>query len=142
MKPRKWWLATAIIVFLAIPGTSAWAETLDANSIGNLTNDKTWQMKWPTCLGYNCTQFWDWRQDGSICARMFGNDRQEKCADDGRWRLQGGNLCWDLEWMGGEMQKGRYLHCPNGSHMALYDDQQVYFQGLIQFVQEVDAGRF
>ena len=47
-----------------------------------------------------------------------------------------------LEWMAGEMQKGRYHHCPNGSHMALYDDQQVYFEGLIQFVEEVDTGRF
>lgn len=47
-----------------------------------------------------------------------------------------------LEWMAGVMQNGRYLHCPNGSHMALYDDQQVYFQGLIKFVQDVDAGRF
>jgi proline iminopeptidase len=32
---------------------------------------------------------------------------------------------------------GRYLFCPNGSHLALYDDQQVYFEGLIQFIQDV-----
>src|SRR5262249_24521113 len=25
---------------------------------------------------------------------------------------------------------GTYLHCPQGSHMAMYDDQQTYFQGL------------
>jgi proline iminopeptidase len=42
-----------------------------------------------------------------------------------------------LKWMAGEMPNGRYHHCPNGSHMALYDDQQRYFQGLIQFVQDV-----
>ena len=47
-----------------------------------------------------------------------------------------------LEWMAGVMQNGRYLHCPNGSHMAMYDDQQVYFQGLVQFVLDVDAGDF
>ena len=46
-----------------------------------------------------------------------------------------------LEWMAGEMQQGRYHHCPNGSHLALYDDQQHYFQGLIQFVDDVDVGR-
>ena len=103
MKSQRWWLVVAIIVFLAIPVTRAWAETLDANSIGNLTNDKTRQMAWPNCLGFNCTQFWDWKQDGSICARMSGNDRHEKCADDGRWRLQGKNLCWKLEWLGGDL---------------------------------------
>ena len=29
-----------------------------------------------------------------------------------------------------QVQKGRYLCCPDGSHMAMYEDQQVYFQGL------------
>ena len=47
-----------------------------------------------------------------------------------------------MEWMAEEMPKGRYLHCPRGSHLALYDDQEVYFKGLIQFVQDVDAGQF
>jgi proline iminopeptidase len=47
-----------------------------------------------------------------------------------------------LEWMAEVMQNGRYLHCPNGSHMAIYDDQQVYFKGLVQFVLDVDAGDF
>ena len=30
----------------------------------------------------------------------------------------------------------------NGSHLALYDDQKVYVDGVIQFVRDVDAGRF
>ncbi|NEO37910.1 MAG: proline iminopeptidase-family hydrolase [Moorea sp. SIOASIH] len=47
-----------------------------------------------------------------------------------------------MEWMAVAMQNGRYLHCSNGSHLTLYDDQQVYFQGLIQFIQDVDAGHF
>jgi proline iminopeptidase len=47
-----------------------------------------------------------------------------------------------MEWMATAVQHGRYLHCPNGSHMALYDDQEIYFRGLIQFIQEVDADRF
>jgi len=47
-----------------------------------------------------------------------------------------------LEWMAGAMQNGRYHHCPNGSHMPFYDDQQLYFQGLIQFIMDVDTGRF
>jgi proline iminopeptidase len=46
-----------------------------------------------------------------------------------------------MEKMSKQMPKGRYLYCPNGSHMAMYDDQQVYFDGLIKFIKEVDQGR-
>jgi len=47
-----------------------------------------------------------------------------------------------MEWMAATVRHGRYLYCPNGSHLALYDDQEIYFRGLIQFIQDVDAGRF
>lgn len=47
-----------------------------------------------------------------------------------------------MKWMAGEVQNGRYLHCPDGSHMTLYDDQVTYFSGLIQFIRDVDAGEF
>src|SRR5262245_16383658 len=47
-----------------------------------------------------------------------------------------------MEMMAKQVQKGRYLYCPNGSHLSLYDDQKTYFSGLVQFVHDVDAGRF
>lgn len=34
------------------------------------------------------------------------------------------------------------LFCSNGSHLAMYDDQRVYVDGVIRFVQDVDSGRF
>ena len=40
------------------------------------------------------------------------------------------------------MQKGRYLHYPQGSHLALYDDPEPYFEGIIHFIYDVDSGRF
>jgi len=43
-----------------------------------------------------------------------------------------------MRWMSGQFPKGRYLFCPNGSHLCLYDDQQVWFDGLIRFLREVD----
>jgi proline iminopeptidase len=46
-----------------------------------------------------------------------------------------------LAWMATALANGRYLLCPEGSHLALYDDQQVYFEGLIQFIRDVAAGR-
>jgi proline iminopeptidase len=44
--------------------------------------------------------------------------------------------------MASKVQKGRYLYCPNGSHMALYDDQKTYVEGLIAFLRDVDTGKF
>jgi len=46
-----------------------------------------------------------------------------------------------MESMAKQVQKGRYLFCPNGSHMAMYDDQKVYVDGVVGFLQDVDAGR-
>ena len=47
-----------------------------------------------------------------------------------------------MERMAGAVAKGRYLYCPNGSHMAMYDDQKVYFEGLVTFLRDASAGRF
>ncbi len=47
-----------------------------------------------------------------------------------------------VEWMASAVGKGRYLHCPNGSHFALYDDQRVYFEGLTRFIGDVHSGQF
>jgi proline iminopeptidase len=32
--------------------------------------------------------------------------------------------------------------CPSGSHMAMYDDQQNYFNALTTFLKDVDEGKF
>ena len=47
-----------------------------------------------------------------------------------------------MEWMSKQFPHGRFLLCPNGGHMAQYDDQQTYMTGLIGFLKDVDAGRF
>lgn len=47
-----------------------------------------------------------------------------------------------MEMMAQKVQKGRYLFCPQGSHLALYDDQKIYVEGLIKFILDVNAGRF
>jgi proline iminopeptidase len=47
-----------------------------------------------------------------------------------------------MEMMAKKVQKGRYLFCPNGSHFAMYDDQQVYVDGVIKFILDVDRGQF
>jgi proline iminopeptidase len=43
-----------------------------------------------------------------------------------------------MEWMAKQMPKGQYLYCANGSHLAMYDDQQTYMVGLVRFIKAVD----
>jgi proline iminopeptidase len=45
-----------------------------------------------------------------------------------------------MEWMSQQLPKGRYLFCPSGSHMAMYDDQQTYVDGVVKFIKDVDSG--
>jgi len=45
-----------------------------------------------------------------------------------------------MKWMSTQLPNGHYLYCPNGSHMAMYDDQEVYMNGVIKFIKDVDAG--
>lgn len=41
-----------------------------------------------------------------------------------------------MKWMATQFPKGNYLYCANGSHMSLYDDQQTYMNGLIDFLKK------
>ena len=47
-----------------------------------------------------------------------------------------------MKWMATQVQHGRNLYCPKGSHMAMYDDQETYFAGLIKFIEDVNNGKF
>ncbi|MGC9154904.1 MAG: proline iminopeptidase-family hydrolase [Ferrimicrobium sp.] len=42
-----------------------------------------------------------------------------------------------MEMMANILPNGQYLFCPNGSHMAFYDDQETYFAGLLQFLRHL-----
>jgi proline iminopeptidase len=45
-----------------------------------------------------------------------------------------------MKWIAEHVKNGSYLYCPNGSHMCMYDDQQVYMGGLIKFIKAIDGG--
>lgn len=45
-----------------------------------------------------------------------------------------------MKWISTEVQNGRFLLCPDGSHLSQFDDQKVYFEGVINFIKDVDAG--
>jgi proline iminopeptidase len=42
-----------------------------------------------------------------------------------------------MRWMADQLPQGRYLHCPNGSHLSQFDDPDHYFAGLIDFLQSL-----
>jgi proline iminopeptidase len=46
-----------------------------------------------------------------------------------------------MEGISKAVQKGRFLYCPNGSHLCFWDDQKVYFKGVNQFIHDVDGGK-
>jgi proline iminopeptidase len=43
-----------------------------------------------------------------------------------------------MQAMAKALPHGEYLDCPQGSHMAMFDDQERYFAGLIRFLHAVD----
>ena len=46
-----------------------------------------------------------------------------------------------MQMMSRQFPNGEYLYLPNGSHMAMYDDQQAYFDGLLTWLHTVEAGQ-
>ena len=47
-----------------------------------------------------------------------------------------------MKWMSLQVKKSRFLYCPDGSHLSMWDDQSHYFPGIIKFMRDVDAGKF
>jgi proline iminopeptidase len=42
-----------------------------------------------------------------------------------------------MRWMAEQLPQGQYLHCPDGSHLAQFDDPTHYFPGLIDFLHSL-----
>lgn len=44
-----------------------------------------------------------------------------------------------MKWMSTQMKRGQFLYCPNGSHLCMWDDQNVFMEGVMQFIRSVDG---
>jgi proline iminopeptidase len=42
-----------------------------------------------------------------------------------------------MKWMSEQLPNGSYLYCPEGSHMAMWDDAEVYHEGIKEFIGRV-----
>lgn len=45
-----------------------------------------------------------------------------------------------MEWMSKQIPGAEFLLCKNGSHMSMWDDQEAYFKGLVEFLKKNNAG--
>ena len=84
-----------ISLFALCAGLQAADATLDAKAAKSLISGHTWRQPQPHG---NAILHWSWNSDGSVCLRTEG--ATGKCADTGRWKLDGGRLCYDLTWWG------------------------------------------
>lgn len=39
------------------------------------------------------------------------------------------------------VKNGTYLYCPNGSHLSMWDDQQIFMKGVIQFIKDTNTSK-
>jgi proline iminopeptidase len=46
-----------------------------------------------------------------------------------------------MAWMATQLPNGRYHFCPEGSHLAMWDDADAYFDGLLAFLRDAEDGR-
>lgn len=92
----------AMIAFLSPIGVAAQAPAeADAAQLKALVAGKTWAMSFQGDLSNPAaTTYWDFRTDGSVCARFAGSKAKDKCADDGAWQVKGDVLCWELQRIG------------------------------------------
>jgi proline iminopeptidase len=45
-----------------------------------------------------------------------------------------------MRWVSTQVKHGSFLLCPNGSHLAMWDDQPTYTAGLLKWLDAVDHG--
>ena len=84
---------------LAALSGSAHALDVGPDELGNLVKGRKWMIAFAGNLS-GLTAYWDFNADGSMCVRVVGAKPDDRCADNGQWKLDAQSLCWDLNWMG------------------------------------------
>ena len=84
--------ATAVVGALGLSNVSA--EGLDAAQTQNLLAKGIWHIQ----IG-GVWNYFTWNEDGSLCVRMY-DPAAESCDDEGSWRRDGSEVCYELTWWG------------------------------------------
>ena len=94
-------LLAPLIVAAATSAAGANTPAADAGRLQQMVSGKTWAIAFYGDLGDRIrTAYWDFTADGKVCARLANNPRGTPCADTGTWRIEGDQLCWQLEFLG------------------------------------------
>lgn len=90
----------AVTVFAAFC-TNALAADIQPDELSSLVKGRKWLIAMQGELSHaGHATYWDFNADGSICARFGGAKPNDRCADEGRWKLDAQTLCWDLKVIG------------------------------------------
>jgi hypothetical protein len=93
--------AIATSLALVSPAFSQAPASIGGAALKSLALGKTWAIAISGDPDNpDLTQLWDFRADGSVCARAVGQLITEKCADEGKWSIRGDSICWELTWLG------------------------------------------
>jgi|SRR5688572_3706052 hypothetical protein len=125
--------AALAITILATLSTGAAAQDIEPLELSNLVKGRKWLVAIGGDLSNAGTSaYWDFHADGSMCVRFAGAKPNERCADEGRWNLDGQTLCWDLKYVG--EQYGYKSACVRVQKVGPQDYQMHNVKGFRQFL--------
>jgi hypothetical protein len=86
---------------LAMPASAQSPVNVEGDELKAMVTGRTWAFsQYGDPANSAQTNVWDFRKNGSVCARAIGSKRTDKCADEGKWFIKGSTICWELTWMG------------------------------------------
>ena len=94
-------VASLVLALVAVAASAQSAVTVAGRDLSALASGRSWSLS-PYGDPDNpaVSMVWDFRSDGSVCARAAGTKAGDPCADEGRWSIKGDLLCWELSWYG------------------------------------------
>jgi hypothetical protein len=101
---RTFTIAAKGLALAAFAVASTLAQTpakIAGNDLSTLASGRSWGISYygnPNDAA--TTMVWDFRKDGSVCARSSGGKPGSKCMDEGKWNVRSDAVCWELTWMG------------------------------------------
>ena len=92
---------TTLAALSVLPMRANAAGAIVGDELRALVSGRSWALStYGDPTNPATTMVWDFRSDGTVCARPGASKVGDKCADEGKWSLRGDLLCWDLTWFG------------------------------------------
>lgn len=121
------------MTILAVLSNGAAAQDIGTDELSSLVKGRKWLVALqgdPSNSGTSA--YWDFHSDGSMCVRFAGAKPNDRCADDGRWNLEGQTLCWELKYVG--EQYGYKSACVKVQKVGAQEYQMHNVKGFRQFL--------